>query len=80
MFFQFKRFLKDNFPGGAPEVMLYCDLYLKRNPGRSAVMKWMQRNSIPAEWFALLCVIVELERGHANVSSYLTGDKDAARR
>ena len=32
-------------------------------PSRAAVHKWLERNSVPAEWFATLLILLEMENG-----------------
>lgn len=60
--FDFKKFLTENWRD--------CDVLTRRlhqygfrEVTRDTAYKWWQRGSIPAPWFPVLLVILELERG-----------------
>jgi hypothetical protein len=71
--FDARAFLKAEFQTPA-NVEARLKTYGLTAPRASAVEKWMQRNSIPSEYLALLLCVKEFETGSpVSLSSYLTG-------
>jgi hypothetical protein len=60
--FDARRFLADKFktPGG---VVAFVTAYGRTPPSLHAVEKWWQRNSLPADWLAILLSLLEIETG-----------------
>lgn len=63
--FEARRFLTENFHDAAGVVAYLRGKGATELPSEAAVAKWMQRNSMPGEWLAVLA-------GH------LEGDRDGA--
>lgn len=71
--FDARLFLKAEFQTPA-NVEARLKSYDLPAPRASAVEKWMQRNSIPSEYLALLLCVKEFERGAPiSLASYISG-------
>lgn len=60
--FDFRKFIADNWSGIDP-LLSFLHQYGVADVNRPAVYKWGLRGSIPAEKFALLLTLLELETG-----------------
>lgn len=69
--FDFEQFLLDNF-GTTERLSRFLHVYGYTPPKHDTIYKWFHRRTIPAEWFALLVALLELERGgSASVNKYI---------
>lgn len=60
--FDFKAFLAERWP--TPDSMrVYLNMNGQDTPTIHALVKWYARSKIPAEWFAVLCALREIETG-----------------
>lgn len=76
MTFPTARFLNHNF--GSPDgVVAIVGQHWPRTPNKEAVKKWFARDSIPAEWWPVLLIVLEREGGSpVCMSSYVKGEED----
>jgi hypothetical protein len=56
------KFLRDKF-GSSSYVLKLTSAYGFALPSLEAVDKWVERDSIPSGWFAVLLSVLELETG-----------------
>lgn len=71
--FRAKQFLVENF-GNVQGVVSFLRAYDAPLPKSTRVEKWFQRESIPADWFALLLAYLEIDRGKpVSLTAYLGG-------
>lgn len=69
--FDTRGFLRNEFPD-LSRLRPFVASYGEKVPSDEAVRKWAARGSIPAEWFALLIGLLELDRGApVSLASYL---------
>ena len=60
--FSMCRFLRTYWP--EPDRLVhFVRTYGVEPPSRPAVVKWFERESVPANWFATLLALLELDRG-----------------
>lgn len=73
MAFRTKQFLVENFQN-TPGLVNFLRAYGAALPKSTRVEKWFQRESIPAEWFAVLLAYLEIDRGGPiSLTAYLEG-------
>jgi len=75
MQFSTRKFLSDMFPDRAGIQGLLRAYGVKDVPSDAAIQKWFLRGSVPADWFALLLVYLELEQGEpVRLARYMEGE------
>lgn len=73
MAFRTKQFLVENFQT-VNGLVSFLRAYDAPLPKPTRVEKWFQRESIPAEWFAILLTYLEIDRGApVSLTAYLEG-------
>lgn len=73
MAFRTKPFLLEHF-GSVQGVLSFLRAYNAPLPKDKAVEKWFQRASIPSDWFPILLVYLELDRGGPiSLTDYMEG-------
>lgn len=73
--FDFGKFLRANF-GNPRGLLSLLAAYGYDNLLFPTVEKWFQRKSVPAEWFPVLLLCLELETGvPVKLSAYMGGTK-----
>lgn len=70
--FETQAFLNDHF-GTHERLICLLSAYGFPSPSHWTADKWWRRGSVPSAWFALLLVVLELERGEAVSLSYYCG-------
>ena len=60
--FSMRRFLKAHWADDA-KLVQFVQTYGVDPPTRMAVHKWFERETVPTSWFAILVVLLEMERG-----------------
>lgn len=72
--FEAQKFLRDNFHDAAGVVQYLRAKGETEPPSEAAVAKWLQRNSMPGEWLAVLAGHLEAERnGSGQLGAYTKG-------
>jgi hypothetical protein len=69
--FNFKAFLLEHWRN-AEMLHRFLVIYGINDLKRDSIYKWFLRGTIPAEWFAVLIALLELEKGKpVSVAGYL---------
>lgn len=69
--FDFRRFLEDSFQ--TPVALLaFLNAYGVQPPTYGAINKWFTRETIPADWFAIIVALLEFDSGPVKLAQYLT--------
>jgi hypothetical protein len=77
--FDVKKFLQETYCD-ADGVVGLLRAYGVSSPPKDTIRKWFSRASIPAQWFAVLIAVMELERGAPlRLAGFLNGGKNGAR-
>lgn len=73
--FEARAFLEANFHDAAGVVAYLRGKGVDAPPTEEAVKKWLQRNSLPGEWLAVLVGFLEGDKdGAGQIAKYTTGD------
>lgn len=69
--FNYHKFLRDKW--GDPDRMLtFLRAYGHKDVQRPTINQWFRRKSVPADWFATLLGLLEIETGQkVSVTEYL---------
>ena len=72
--FDYGKFLATNFQSPA-KLSSFLRAFGVQPPSDEVVRKWFQRKTVPADWFAVLLVYLELDQGGpVSLTIYLCGE------